>query len=144
LKNYIDTIRKIQENAHLWNDERIEEYKHTYEAKLKYENRIFFRGKLKEIEETKKKWKLHNNRVNELNNIAYDIAERSDLTIEPEEIYLPSSTIEQDMLLVREYALFPEKKHLDEVITDRTMTNKDMNCFGMIKMIEIKRIENGV
>ena len=48
------------------------------------------------------------------------------------------------MLLVREYALFTEKKHLDEVITDRTMTNKDMYCFGMIKMIEIKRIENGV
>ncbi len=144
LLDYLNKIKEIQREAHTWHDECIEEYKYSYETKLKYENRIFFRKKLKEIEDIKKKWKLHNNRVNELNKIANDLAARLDLSIDTKEVFLPLSIIEQDVSHVNDYALFTEKKHVEELVTDRTMSNKDMYCYGIIKMIEIKRIENGV
>jgi hypothetical protein len=52
--------------------------------------------------------------------------------------------IDQDMDQVKEYALFPEKTRLNEVVTDRTMTNHEMVCFGVLKKIVIKPVMNGV
>jgi hypothetical protein len=144
LKDYIHKIEKIQYQAKEWYDERIEEYKYGYETKLRYENRIIFRKSFKKIEEKKQKWKLHNNRVNELNKTAYSIAKYSDISLHREEKTLSLSLIEQDMDFVKEYALFPEKTHINEVVTDITMTNREMESFGIIRGIEIKPVRNGV
>ena len=144
LFEYIEKIKNIQINAHKWHDSEIEHFKYSFETKLKYENRIYFRQKLQEVERRKKKWKLHNNRVYELNKIAKDIAISLDLTLDAEEKWLPLSIIEEDISLTKEYALFNQKNKVEEIITDRSKMNYDVSCYGIIKNLEIQRIENGL